>query len=522
MNTRETFPTPACARAAPLLPLLGAAGVEPDLALDISEHLRGCAYCQARRDEYARVDAWLTRRYGLASIPRRPTEEIMRHLSDDSPASDVRHTLSAPATTRPARATRRSFLQGIGAFAAVAALVAMTFALLHGRLGVAPGMVHNGLPRPSFPGTRGVFADVAMVSPDEGWALAQVAPSSGATDAARSVVFYHYLHGAWTPVTVPASTDLSAGGVGGFNGNISMDSPADGWAVAHNWNQASALFHYASGAWSAVSAPELWKVQALSPTSVWAISGEGYSGIPNGLVHFDGHTWTQQDLAAIASGSQATVVDLQMVSDREGWALARLNEQGEYGVLRYDGSAWTLQSTLSAGQFADFSSLAMVSPTEGWALAQKTVADSHGDTTHVPLQQLLYHYTGGKWSSVPLSVSGDPYTTLGRVTMVSPTEGWIVGVQQRTYPGSTTNGFERHPVLLRYTGGQWSQVDLPDAGAQVSEVDGLAFAADGSGWAAGYLSDIKPSETVQDSDVQARGTPQLWRYAGGQWSLYKA
>lgn len=521
MNTRETFPTSACARAAPLLPLLNEPDANRGMATDIHEHLRGCAYCQARRDEYARVDAWLARRYGLSSIPRRPTEEIMRHLSDGSPASDLRDT---PVRTAPRRAgaSRRPFLQGLGAFAAVAALVAMTFALLHGRVGLAPGAIHNGPPRPSFPGTRGVFADVAVVSPDEAWALAQIAPSSGGADAAHSVVFYHYLHGAWTPVTLPASPDLSAGGVGGFNGNISMDSPADGWAVAHNWNRVSALFHYTNGAWSAVPAPDLWKIQALSPTSVWAISGEAYGGFSNVLTHFDGHTWTQQDLSGIDASTQASVVDLQMASDREGWALARLDDKGEYGVIRYDGTAWTLQSKLSAGEFAYFSSLAMVSPAEGWALAQKTVADSHGETTHVPLQQLLYHYSGGQWSSVPLSVAGDPYTTLGRITMVSPTDGWIVGVQQRTYPGSTTNGFERHPVLLHYSGGQWTQVDLPDAGAEVSEIDGLAFAADGSGWAAGYLSDIKPSETVQDSDVQARGTPLLWRYADGKWSLYKA
>jgi hypothetical protein len=239
-----------------------------------------------------------------------------------------------------------------------------------------------------------------------------------------------------------------------------------------------------------------------------------------GILHFGGKAWTRQSLPDAASSSSLYIVSLRMLSDREGWALANLDNNGTYGVFRYDGAAWTLHSRLSAGQFANFNALAMLSPTEGWALAEKIVADSHGETTHVPLQEVLYHYAHGRWSAAPLTVNGGPYTTLTDITMTSATDGWIVGYQQRTYPGSTANDFQRNPIVLRYTGGQWRQVTLPDVGGAASAVTGLAFADDGSGWACGYVSDFSASQTVQDSDVPAFGSPVLWHYVGGAWTQY--
>ena len=65
------------------------------------------------------------------------------------------------------------------------------------------------------------------------------------------MTFYHYLNGAWTPVTLTLSAGggqlLRQSGTGGFNGSISMDSATDGWAVASDYIASSVLFHFTGG-----------------------------------------------------------------------------------------------------------------------------------------------------------------------------------------------------------------------------------------------------------------------------------
>jgi hypothetical protein len=105
--------------------------------------------------------------------------------------------------------------------------------------------------------------------------------------------------------------------------------------------------------------------------------------------------------------------------------------------------------------------------------------------------------------------------------MLSPTDGWIVGTQQSVYPGATTSGYQQHPVLFHYTGGQWRAVTVPQTGTPVAVITSLNFTADGKGWAAGYLSNIPASAVVQDTDVLARASPLLWTFQNGVWSSYQ-
>jgi hypothetical protein len=172
----------------------------------------------------------------------------MRYVTDRAKRDEQpepQPVAAAPATA-PTPGPKRSFWRGLAALGSVAALLALSLALFGQRLvlGFGLGAAPHGPAHPSFPGTRGLFADVSMVSPTEGWALAQVTKSpEGAAHPPTEVVFYHYQNGAWTPVYVQTTANLSVGGPGGFNGAISMDSATDGWAVAHNFNRMSVLLH---------------------------------------------------------------------------------------------------------------------------------------------------------------------------------------------------------------------------------------------------------------------------------------
>ncbi len=99
---------------------------------------------------------------------RRITE---RSQSTEQPAPVALNDSTSQRSTRPSRSARfyRPWLSGLGAVAVVAVLLGMATLLFGGRLGFGVGS--GGPPRPSFAGTQGLFADVSMVSPTEGWAL---------------------------------------------------------------------------------------------------------------------------------------------------------------------------------------------------------------------------------------------------------------------------------------------------------------------------------------------------------------
>jgi hypothetical protein len=521
MNAGQDISSPTCARIAALLPLLDDPGLESAAATEARAHLADCAYCQAELEQYRAIDKMLRARYGLASVPPRPTEEIMRHLTDhDGPVT----TSGTPAARPPAR-PRLNF-SGLAAVAAVLVIVTLSVLLFGARLGFGPGgHGPSGPPQYSFAGTKGVFAAVATVSSDEAWALGQVLTNWDGHSALNEVTFYHYKDGKWTPITVQTSEDFTTGGVTGFNGSISMDSATDGWAVASNYNRFEAVFRYSNGKWREVQAPDLYKIQAFSAHSAWALPAWSFGGQPQGVIavmHYDGNSWVEQPISGVPNQSGARPIDLSMLSDQDGWALLALNQNStQYALAHYSNGAWAVQSTFSAAEFADYSALAMASPTEGWVLGQKIVEDSNHKTTDVPLKQLLRHYVNGQWGEASLPLDGGPYFTLERIVMVSPTEGWITGVEQTVRPGTTASDYERHAIMFHYLNGQWKQVSLPQTNTAISEITDLSFTSDGHGWAAGYESDIPASDVVQDSDIMARGSPLLFSYQDGGWGLYQ-
>src|SRR5581483_11571024 len=249
MNAGQLTPSPACARIAGLLPLLDDPQLNGKEAESARDHLAGCAYCQAQQEQYRSLDHALRTRYGLTSVPPRPTEEIMQHLTDhEGPV------MTYPSSSRRAPTPPRVNLSGMAAIAAVLVIVTLTVLLFGARLGLGPGGP-TGPAQYSFPGTKGSFAAIAMVSPDEGWALGQILTNWDGHSALHEVTFYHYKSGKWTPVTVQTSEDFTLSGVSGFNGSISMDSPTDGWAVASNFNRFTALFRYSNGQWREVQGP---------------------------------------------------------------------------------------------------------------------------------------------------------------------------------------------------------------------------------------------------------------------------
>jgi len=525
-----------CARMESLLPLLDDATPDDTLGgatyAAALEHLRGCVHCQRERERYRALDQAMRVRFGFSSIRPHSREEIMRHIADtaNDNISSVSsgHATPSPAPRRRLARSYRPWLSGLGAVAVVVLLLGMAAWLFGGRLGLGMG-AHGGAPRYTFPGTQGLFADVSMVSPTEGWALAQVAKTPlGATP--NTVTFYHYQNGVWTPVPLTLSqqaSKLRAGGVGGFNGTISMDSATDGWALARNFNDAAVLFHYSNGAWQEFeqtpSNPNLAGIQAISAHSVWAFT-DPYSSASAGIYHFDGTSWTQQTINADLS-AHARLLSFQMSSDSLGWAV--VSASGDFGnprytVIQYAGNnTWNVHSVINAGNLGEISGLAMVSPDDGWAIGSHGIDGPSSVTAGKPTPQTLFHYSHGKWQLASLTFNdADGFITLQKIMMRSARDGWIIAKAQNQRPGVTASDIERHTILLRYNGSSWKQVAAPNVGGDASAITGMSFAG-GAGWACGYVATLPSGQNIQDSDVPSYGSPILWTYQNGGWTLYQ-
>ncbi len=524
MNMNHHQPSPLCARFALLLPVIDDAALDSAEAQLAREHLQSCSHCQAERETYRLIDRALIRRYAPARLTRRPTEDIMRTISD-------RTTKNAPHShaAQHLQPRVRNIVSGISACAAVTLIVVFAVFVFQHRLGSSE---NQGPPQYSFPNTQGMIADISMVSPNDGWALGQTLKANGTRHDLHEVTFYHYLNGTWTPSYVSTSADFSTGGVSGFNGTISMDSATDGWAVAANFNRISAMLHYSNGTWKEVPAGYIATLQAFSPHSVWAIGSSQLSLAT--LLHFDGTNWVPQQVSGIPAGQEVSPIALSMHSDEQGWALAQISNSPslpvKYAVLQYMHGVWTVHSTIPSDDLADFGALSMLSSTDGWVIGEKIVANSSGDTTHVPTQQIVLHYTNGAWHNATLPDSSAGYTLVQRIIMRSSTDGWIIGEQQNAYAGATTSNFQQHARLWHYDGHQWRSVAFSKLGFAVDAVTDLAFTSSGTIWAAGYTSDIPPEETTPGSEssvnytystsVLAHAMPILLSY-DGTWSLYK-
>jgi hypothetical protein len=254
--------------------------------------------------------------------------------------------------------------------------------------------------------------DLAMVAPDEGWAVGALTNTQDNPVGVPTGVIYHLTQGQWRrlPQTYPGA-QLST---------ISMGSPTDGWAA-----------------------------------STSAITGQGARAL---VLHYTGGQWRQVDIPALdqalkgppgMSGITIDSISLQMFGPDAGWLYAMTdvprdpnNPASRFAVviLRYERGAWTPVPLPPVTITSDIFTLIAVSAAEAWA---PTVDYGNmGD-----LATTFAHYINGSWSLWPRKYSG--VTEL--MAMSSPAAGWAFNNDENT--GAN--------VMLRYNGASWTPAPLP-------------------------------------------------------------
>src|SRR6516162_942664 len=117
-NAHQPVPEGSCAAYAATLPLLDDPALDPAQVAATRDHVRGCAACRAVRAQYDSLDRGLRRHFGLAAVPPRPTEVIMRFITDRSQPAAPASTAAAPDSTTIGNARRRA-LPSLAAVASI-------------------------------------------------------------------------------------------------------------------------------------------------------------------------------------------------------------------------------------------------------------------------------------------------------------------------------------------------------------------------------------------------------------------
>lgn len=531
-NTGQPY---GCAAFGPLLEAFYHHALNPEQARSVAEHAAGCVLCGAALEHLSATDRLIadapTTLPG-AELRQRVAARIATaraHRSADAATpvpterktfvNDVNDSQWTETTTQPTRSNngmqRMRVLVGTAAAVLIVALLAG--ALLtrpHGPAAggatatLTPGYANQtGTATPDHTSTApsGQFAeaagtcnptkisahmplgalliDIAMVSPNEGWAVGAIESSNGPTNT----VALHYQNCVWTPVStnfaemtlmsvsmVSATEGWAVGGsttgkqlalhyTGGAWQSVTlpgentfvgvytlvrMRSADEGWiVVTHSKNQQGMLtqnlLHLAHGSWSAVSAPFkiVNDIVPVSQDEAWMAGYASDGEVQPVLYHYRAGSWT-----SFALPPGVAVDRLRMVSPDDIWASGHINAStnADYdqsaAVLNYDGNSWHQETIVVPGKPQSVQAFTGLT---SWAFS---ISKTTIDDTIVGVQYLR----GASWLTVkwPFSDMNLGLVSFGMNTIqrVSTDEYWTIGV----IGGSQS-------VLLYFANGMWHQ-----------------------------------------------------------------
>lgn len=349
----------------------------------------------------------------------------------------------------------------------------------------APGDITARLP------ANGEISSIAMVSPNEGWALGGVMDPT-TFEPVKSLML-HYAHCTWTPV--PANYP-NAG-----LGSLSMGSATDGWAIGSTSSGAPVALHYTNGAWQHVPAPSASVLRGGAYTSVHMLSADEGWIIFNNVK--DSHGYLTEGLLHLVNGQWSAVstpfpniTDVLPVAPQDAWFVGSI--QGIPLLYHYQAGTWT-RVTVPSG--VEIYTLRMVSPNNIWASGQ------------VDLQQNGYatgavmHYDGRQWQQVPVSANGNPQD----VEAFDQNTSWAFT--------KDNGGFLRNPVITgaQYEhDGSWQSVAWPFT--NLSRIGSLIRVSADEYWAIGYY-DVENWTPTGNGVYSGSGheVSVLLYFANGAW-----
>jgi hypothetical protein len=247
--------------------------------------------------------------------------------------------------------------------------------------------------------------------------------------------------------------------------------------LAEQWNGTS---------WTVVPTPnagsgdnDLYGVAAVSAGDAWAVGQQNASPTsqPKPLIEqWDGSAW--QIVASPSAGQLSSLAAVVATSANDVWAVgAFFNSSGNQQTLieHWNGSKWSIVASPNPGaSYNALGNLVIVSPKDIWATGSWS-GDS-GSTA----QTLVEHWNGKRWSVVSSpNAPGSVYNFLGGVVAVSARDVWTVGQWE------TAGSYATRTLIERWNGTQWSIVSSPNVGSGGNALSSIATGLGSDLWAVG-------------------------------------
>jgi hypothetical protein len=240
-------------------------------------------------------------------------------------------------------------------------------------------------------------------------------------------------------------------------------------------------------------------VAVVSANDVWAVgtSGSQRSSSQAVIEHWDGMQWSVVQSPSTGSILN-TLTGVAVVSVSDVWAVGWQANGGPSQTLieHWNGTQWSVvKSPNPATVDNELFSVEAVSATNVWA-----VGFIENNTATGPVDQtLIEHWNGIRWSVVKGPNPGSQASQLTSVAAVSANDVWAVGF----YANSSSLW---QTLTEKWNGTQWSVVQSPSPGSQISYLSSVATVSTNDVWAVGYAD----NQTLTE------------QWNGTQWSIVKS
>ncbi|MCC6698122.1 MAG: hypothetical protein IT365_21045 [Candidatus Hydrogenedentes bacterium] len=204
-------------------------------------------------------------------------------------------------------------------------------------------------------------------------------------------------------------------------------------------------------------------------TPVWSLSTQGPAdgrfATPYGVSQLAGGAWSSEDLLA----DLPTVHDIVFLSEDEGWAVGSDGDGSEGGAVHWADSAWTAAALPDVEGNWELFSVSFPDAAHGWAVGQSA------DLATGLRRGVALACASGTWSELELPEVSESWY-LQAVCFVSSREGWAAGHDITGKRG----------VLLHYSRGKWTEEPISVTDSADWTLTGLCLTDGKNGWAVGY------------------------------------
>jgi hypothetical protein len=256
--------------------------------------------------------------------------------------------------------------------------------------------------RPHVEVIDGWLEDVAVISPDDAWAVGERSDLTG-------TLVMHWDGSTWAKVPAPSPDDSNDHLFG-----VSGTSPSDVWAVGVAGYSDGLIMHWDGTMWSLVRHPhylhygeEFRGVFALATDDVWAV-GDKFSGFQSKPIvqHWDGSAWSNVRLPP----GRGVLFGVDGSAPDDVWAVG---SNGASLVYRWNGTEWSKLGGILDQWEGEMRGVSALTTDDVWAAGVNQWS-----------QPVIAHWDGSAWSRSPVKKENAWFNT---IRAFSQTEIWAGG-----------------------------------------------------------------------------------------------